>query len=59
MFVKPAPGRAVRDPRSFILLTDEGREVPDNDQFWNRRVLDEDVIVEEPPDPPEQREGRK
>ena len=46
MRVKPAPGRAVRDPRTMTLLTDEGREVPDRDPFWVRRVRDGDVVVE-------------
>ena len=51
MLVKPAAGRAVRDPISYILLADEGREVPDDDQFWTRRLLDGDVeIVETPPE---------
>ena len=49
MHVKPAPGRAVRDPRSLMLLPEEGREVPDNDAFWARRVRDGDVIVAEAP----------
>lgn len=46
MRVKPAPGRTVRDPRSMIVLSDEGREVPDHDVYWQRRVRDGDVIVE-------------
>jgi hypothetical protein len=48
MFVKPAPGRTVRDPHSKALLPDEGREVNDGDLFWVRRVRDGDVIVEQP-----------
>ena len=46
MKVKPAEGRAVRDPRSMALLSEEGREVPDDDTFWQRRVRDGDVTVE-------------
>ena len=46
MHVVPAPGRAVRDPNNFQLLPPEGREVPDNDPFWVRRVRDKDVIVD-------------
>jgi len=46
MKVKPAEGRAVRDPRSMALLSEEGREVPDGDTFWQRRVRDGDVTVE-------------
>jgi len=30
----------------MTLLTDEGREVPDRDPFWVRRVRDGDVVVE-------------
>jgi hypothetical protein len=47
MWVKPAPGRTVRDPHSKAKLPDEGREVNDGDLFWVRRVRDGDVIVEE------------
>lgn len=53
MKVTPAAGRAVRDPRSMMLLPDDGREVPDDDPFWLRRVRDGDVTVAEAP-PPEQ-----
>ena len=56
MKVVPAPGRAVRDPRSMILLPPEGRDVPDNDPFWVRRVRDGDVTVEE--DPPDRKSTR-
>lgn len=51
MKVIPAPGRMVRDPRSFALLKPEGREVPDNDPFWKRRLRDGDVTAEEDPSP--------
>jgi hypothetical protein len=57
MRVTPAPGRAVRDPRSMMLLPAEGRDVSDSDPFWVRRVRDGDVIVEEPPPPDEQHAG--
>lgn len=50
MKVIPAPGRAVRDPRSMMLLPDEGRDVPEDDPFWNRRIRDGDVTVVEPPE---------
>jgi hypothetical protein len=46
MFVKPAPGRAVRDPHTYQLLPDDGRNVPD-DSFWLRRLRDGDVVEEE------------
>ncbi len=45
MKVIPAPGRAVRDPKSMMLLPAEGREVPDNDTFWTRRLRDGDVTA--------------
>ena len=35
MKVIPAEGRAVRDPRSMMLLPAEGRDVPDDDPFWS------------------------
>lgn len=47
MRVKPAPGRAVRDPHTMALLPEEGREVNLRDLYWVRRVRDGDVIVEE------------
>lgn len=51
MRIIPAPGRAVRDPKSMQMLPPEGREVPDNDSFWARRVRDGDVTVEGAGDP--------
>jgi len=48
MMVYPVAGRAVRDPRNFQLLPDEGREVPDGDAFWLRRLRDGDVTTEPP-----------
>jgi len=48
MWVKPAPGRTVRDPISKAKLPDEGREVKDGDLFWVRRLRDGDVTVEQP-----------
>jgi hypothetical protein len=57
MKVIPAPGRLVRDPRSMMLLPEAGRDVPDDDPFWNRRVRDEDVIVVEDPPPDTTRGG--
>jgi len=50
MRVKPAEGRMVRDPRTMLLLPEEGREVP-CDQFWMRRLRDGDVIKDEAPPP--------
>ena len=48
MFVKPAEGRAVRDPTSRALLAAEGEEKPDI-RFWRRRVRDKDVVEAERP----------
>jgi len=45
MRVKPAEGRAVRDPVTKQLLPAAGREVPEN-QFWRRRLRDGDVVVD-------------
>ena len=42
MFVRPAEGRAVRDPTSRALLATEGEEKPDT-RFWRRRLRDKDV----------------
>lgn len=45
MFVKPAPGLKVRDPRSKLHIPADGVEVPDTDTYWARRVRDGDVVV--------------
>ena len=44
MIVKPAAGRAVRDPNTYELLPAEGRDVPDT-FFWRRRLRDGDVVA--------------
>ncbi|MGL4859524.1 MAG: DUF2635 domain-containing protein [Enterobacteriaceae bacterium] len=43
MFLKPAPGCAVRDPVKGSLLPESGAEVPDS-YFWRRRLQDGDVV---------------
>jgi hypothetical protein len=53
MKVKPAPGRAVRDPHTMALLPAEGREVKDSDVYWRRRVRDGDVMIVEAKEQPE------
>jgi hypothetical protein len=56
MKVKPAPGRAVRDPQQkYRLLPEQGGEVPDN-AFWQRRLRDGDVVLieDQPADAPTQ-----
>lgn len=62
MWVKPVPGRSVRDPRSMALLPEKGREVPDSDPFWLRRLRDGDVTTEkqeQPRDAPRERDAHK
>ncbi len=51
MFVKPAPGRIVRDPVSKVALPETGKEVPDFDMYWARRLRDGDVVEATPPAP--------
>jgi hypothetical protein len=52
MFVKPArPGLIVRDPQTRIPLPEEGREVDENDMFWQRRLRDGDVVLAQAPQP--------
>lgn len=47
MYVKAAPGLVIRDPVFLDLLPPEGREVPESD-YWQRRLLDGDVVQAEP-----------
>ncbi|MFM1688503.1 DUF2635 domain-containing protein [Aeromonas salmonicida] len=47
MFVKPKDGRSVPDLDRGDLLPAEGREVSAN-QYWYRRQLDGDVVIEPP-----------
>jgi hypothetical protein len=48
MMVYPAPGRRVRDPHTKALLPETGRDVPDHDFYWLRRLRDGDVTAEPP-----------
>lgn len=48
MFVKPAPGVKVRDPRTKQHLIDAGVDVPDGDTYWLRRIADGDVVEVKP-----------
>ncbi|CCP02968.1 Mu-like prophage FluMu protein [Erwinia amylovora Ea644] len=52
MFVKPVPGRIVRDPVKGTPLPASGENVPDS-AFWHRRLKDGDVVQakEEQPAP--------
>lgn len=50
MFVKPASGRSVRDPKTKRHLPPEGAEVPES-IFWVRRLAEGDVVrVDHTPD---------
>ena len=42
MFVKPAPGRAVRDPETGLSIPEGGVRV-EKTQYWLRRLKDGDV----------------
>ena len=53
MRIYPAAGRTVRDPVSFQVLPATGREVPDHDLYWTRRLRDGDVTTTAPEAPPE------
>lgn len=44
MFVKPTPGRLVRDPVTKIHLPETGAEVPTGDLYWQRRIAHGDVV---------------
>jgi hypothetical protein len=44
MFVKPNPGRKVRDPESKLHLPESGLEVVASN-YWLRRIADGDVRV--------------
>jgi hypothetical protein len=49
MMVKVAPGRAVRDPTTKMLMKEgDTRNVPEN-MFWRRRLRDGDVVTTDPP----------
>jgi hypothetical protein len=43
LFVTPAPGLKVRDPKSGLHLSADGQRVP-RDSYWLRRLADGDVI---------------
>lgn len=46
IFIKPAPGRLIRDPDTMRPLAQEGEEKPFT-PFWCRRLDDGDVIQAE------------
>lgn len=57
MFVKPAPAPAhlgvdqliVRCPVTKQPIPATGKEVPDGDPYWNRRLRSGDVVLAQPP----------
>lgn len=48
MFIKPAPGRIVKDPETLQPLAEDGETKP-QDVYWLRRINDGDVIETKPP----------
>ncbi|GBQ23138.1 hypothetical protein AA12717_1404 [Gluconacetobacter sacchari DSM 12717] len=50
MFVKPAPGRAVRIPGARRLLSEVGETVPDS-TFFQLCLRNGDVVEASPPPP--------
>lgn len=42
------PGLVVRDPIKRDIIPPGGREVPDDDQYWNRRLIVQDVTKTPP-----------
>lgn len=52
VFLKPAPGRTVRDPVTKFPLPAEGREVQPS-SYWLRRVASGDAMLAEAPAPEE------
>ncbi|ECM9891611.1 DUF2635 domain-containing protein [Salmonella enterica subsp. enterica serovar Montevideo] len=56
-FIKPAPGRAVRDPDTLEFLKPDGEEKPFT-PYWCRRLDDGDVIESDPAEPPAMTDGK-
>ncbi|SEJ21634.1 Protein of unknown function [Azotobacter beijerinckii] len=51
MRVYPSPGLLVRDPVKRDFLPADGREVPDHDLYWIRRLECGDAILTAPVSP--------
>ena len=45
MIIKAKEGIILRDPVTKQIVPPDGKEVSDNDLFWQRRVRDGDAIV--------------
>ncbi|MCU4119301.1 DUF2635 domain-containing protein [Variovorax sp. N23] len=52
MYVKAAPGLMIRDPIFKDLIPAEGRDVPADSDYWQRRLRDGDVVTADPPAEP-------
>lgn len=48
MLIKPAPGKAIRNPASRLLIPETGLEVTEHDTYWARRLADGDVVEVKP-----------
>lgn len=46
MFIKPAPGKRCKDPKTMELVPERGRNVPRNG-YWIRRLKDGDCVLAE------------
>lgn len=51
MYVYPKAGVLTRDPVKKDLLPETGREVPDGNPYWLRRIADGDVTTTKPASP--------
>lgn len=50
LYIKPAPGLKVRDPRTGEHLPEDGAEKP-KIRYWLRRLADGDVVKASAPKP--------
>mgnify|MGYP003674020230 CR=1 FL=1 len=44
MWIKPVPGRLVRDPVTREVVPEGGRDVDDHNPYWLRKLRDGDVV---------------
>ncbi len=49
MFVKPANGNLIYNPKTGAHMPAEGLEVLEGDKYWRRRLRDGDVVIADPP----------
>lgn len=50
LFLKPAEGRRVRRPEGPLL--DDAGELVSPSPYWDRKLIDEDVVEAQPPKTP-------